>query len=211
MESKLYSSESVAGATVWITGATAGIGEACAWRFAEGGARIVLIGRRNERLDALDAALTEAYPSMPKPFCLALDVQDIKRIENVMTELPVEYVKPDILVNNAGLALGVNAAWSNNMCVAACPACPFLRPRAQTAAQPPSLRRRDEVQTMLATNVTGLIAFTTAVLPGMRARGRGHIINVGSIAGHESYATGSIYCATKRVPPTAPPPAPPHG
>jgi NADP-dependent 3-hydroxy acid dehydrogenase YdfG len=162
----LYSTLDISGQVALITGASAGIGEACAWRFAEAGAVLVLIGRRTERLATLSAALKEAYPSIVEPHCVTLDVQDVAAIEALPAQLPPAYANVNILVNNAGLALGVAGAADNKM---------------------------SDVAQMISTNVTGLIAFCSAFLPGMRARGSGHLINIGSIAGHEAYAGGSVY------------------
>jgi len=170
MRPPLYSPMSVEGQTVLITGATAGIGEATAWRFAEAGAKLVLLGRRTERLEALKRALSEAYPSLLEVCCVTFDVQAIARIAELPTELPESHRFVDILVNNAGLALGVAGVAENDM---------------------------EQVRQMMDTNVTAVIAFSRAFIPGMRSRGRGHLINIGSIAGHEAYAGGSAYCATK--------------
>lgn len=166
----IHTQNNVKGLVVWITGATAGIGEACAWRFAETGSQLLLIGRRTERLDTLKHAIVQKYPDSPKPHCLSLNIMDIDHIKTLPNDLPDSVNAPDILVNNAGLALGMKPVWENNL---------------------------DDVQTMLSTNVTGLIAMTTVVLPGMIQRCKGHIINIGSVAGHNAYAGGSIYCATK--------------
>ena len=168
----LYTPMSVEGQTVLITGATAGIGEATAWRFAEAGARLVLLGRRTERLEALKGALSEAYPSLPEVCCVTFDVQEIAKIGELPTELPESHRCVDILVNNAGLALGVAGVAENDM---------------------------EHVRQMIDTNVTAVMAFTRAFVPGMRSRGRGHLINIGSIAGHECYSGGSVYCATKHA------------
>ena len=168
--SELYKSQSVADCTVLITGATAGIGEAIAWRFAEAGAKLIICGRRTERLEALSAALVAKYPSLTKPHCATLDVQQLDKLQALPSSLPSEFASIDILVNNAGLALGTEPVWSTSIA---------------------------DVQQMIGTNVTALIALTTAVLPGMRARGKGHLINISSIAGHEAYAGGSVYCASK--------------
>ena len=168
----LYPPYDIAGQTVLITGATAGIGEACAWRFAEAGARLVLLGRREERLTSLAADLKAAFPSIPQPHCVKLDVQDLDSIAKLPAKLPSAYRSVDVLVNNAGLALGVAAAQENAM---------------------------SDVQQMLVTNVSAVIAMTCAFVPGMKERGRGHLINIGSIAGHEAYAGGSVYCATKHA------------
>lgn len=168
----LYQPMSVEGLTVLITGATAGIGEATAWRFAEAGCKLILLGRRAERLDALKTALMNAYPSLPEILILPFDVQEIEKIATLPQSLPSSHNDVDILVNNAGLALGTAPVQENSMA--------------------------DATQ-MLTTNVSAVIAFTRAFIPGMRARGRGHLINIGSIAGHESYAGGSVYCATKHA------------
>ena len=182
--SELYKSQSVADCTVLITGATAGIGEAIAWRFAEAGAKLIICGRRTERLQALSAALVAKYPSLKPPHCATLDVQQFDKLQALPSSLPSEFASIDILVNNAGLALGTEPVWSTSIA---------------------------DVQQMIGTNVTALIALTTAVLPGMRARGKGHVINISSIAGHEAYAGGSVYCASKfavSAYTTAPAPAP---
>ena len=150
--------------------ATAGIGEATAWRFAEAGSKLILLGRRKERLDSLKEALQAAYPKIPEILTLLFDVQELPKIAELPEALPPTHNQVDILVNNAGLALGTAPVHENDMA---------------------------DVQKMLTTNVSAVIAFARAFLPGMRARGRGHLINIGSIAGHESYPGGSVYCATK--------------
>ena len=166
--STLYPALSLAGDVVLISGATSGIGEACAHRFAEAGCKLVVTGRRAERLDALKAALEAKYGVDVK--CVTMDVTDLDRVAGLPAELlPLEV---DILINNAGLALGVAGADSNSI---------------------------SDIQQMMATNVTALMAMTAAFLPGMKARGKGHLINIGSIAGHESYAGGSVYCASKHA------------
>lgn len=168
----LYTPLDIAGQVVLITGASAGIGEACCWRFAEAGCKLVLLSRRQERLDKLKADLLQAFPDMPEVCCVAFDVQEIDKIADLPSTLPPSHQEVDILVNNAGLALGTASADTNNM---------------------------SEVMQMLNTNVAGVIAFSRAFLPGMKTRGRGHLINIGSIAGHESYQGGSVYCATKHA------------
>jgi len=163
--SAIYPSQSLSGDVVLITGATAGIGEACAWRFAEAGCKLVLAGRRTERLEALKTALQAAYTV--EVHCATLDVCQLDRVAALPAELPWTV---DILVNNAGLALGVSTADENSM---------------------------EHVQTMLQTNVMGVAAMAKAFVPGMRSRGKGHLINIGSVAGHFAYAGGSGYCASK--------------
>lgn len=149
---------------VLVTGATAGFGAAIARRYAGLGARLVLCGRRSERLEALQAEL-------PVPaLSLALDVRDRQAVEAAIAALPSEFAAIDVLVNNAGLALGVEPAWQTDM---------------------------DEWETMVDTNVKGLMYMTRAVLPGMVARDRGHIVNLSSIAGTYPYPGGNTYGATK--------------
>jgi len=157
-------------ATVLVTGATAGIGEACARAFAAHGTRLVLLARRGARLEALAGALREEHGVEVLP--LALDVRDAAVVTHVLTELTPEWAAIDVLVNNAGLGRGLEPI------------------------QEGDLRDWDE---MIDTNVKGVLAVTRALLPGMVRRGRGHVINIGSIAGHEVYPGGAVYCATKHA------------
>ena len=169
----LYPPLDLTGDVVLVTGATAGIGEACAWRFAEAGCKLVITGRRADRLDALKAALEAKYAGIEVK-CVPMDVTDLDRVAALPAELlPLEV---DVLVNNAGLALGVAGADSNSI---------------------------SDIQRMMNTNVTSLMAMSAAFLPGMKARGKGHLINIGSIAGHEAYGGGSVYCASKHAVPSA--------
>ena len=150
--------------TVLITGASSGIGEACARRFAERGARLLLCARRLDRVRALaDELDTDAH-------AFALDVRDRVVVDRALAELPDEWRAVDILVNNAGLAAGFGPLPDNDP---------------------------DDWDRMLDTNVRGLLNVTRAVVPGMVARGRGHVINIGSVAGHETYPGGAVYCASK--------------
>ena len=163
----LYAHADIAGDVVLITGATSGIGEACAWRFAEAGCKLVLTGRRTERLDSLKVSIEAKYQGVSVTV-VTMDVTDLERVAALPGALlPLEV---DILVNNAGLALGVAPADANSMA---------------------------NIQQMMATNVTALMAMSAAFLPGMKARGKGHLLNIGSTAGHEAYAGGSGYCASK--------------
>lgn len=139
---------------VLITGASAGIGAACAWRFAEQGSKLILVGRREQRLNELKAALQTEYPGL-KVHVVALSVTDLPKVEALPAELPAEFRDVDILVNNAGLARGVTSVETNDL--------------------------KDAVEVM-ETNVIGTIAFSRAFLPGMKARGRGHLVNMGSVA-----------------------------
>lgn len=156
----LYAPLDIKGDCVLVTGATAGIGEACAWRFAEAGCRLVIAGRRTERLDKLKVELEAKYSGVDVK-CVTLDVCDLDRVAALPGELAAAGFEVDILVNNAGLALGVASADTNSI---------------------------SDIQTMMSTNVTSLMAMTAAFVPGMRARSKGHLINIGSIAGHESCA-----------------------
>ncbi|CAE8697818.1 unnamed protein product, partial [Polarella glacialis] len=171
--SSRYAPMDLAGTAVLITGATAGIGEATAWRFAELGCRLALAGRRTERLEALKAELCKSFPWLPEPLAVTLDVSDMAQVAALPSQLEAAGMpEVDILVNNAGLALGVAAADENDM---------------------------SDVQTMIATNVLGVMALVKAFGPGMRSRCRGHIVNISSVAGHECYSGGSAYCATKHA------------
>jgi 3-hydroxy acid dehydrogenase/malonic semialdehyde reductase len=156
--------------TVLITGASAGIGEACARAFAAAGARLVLTARRRARLEALAAELRDAHGT--ESLLLALDVRDREAVSAAIGGLPAEWAAVDVLVNNAGLARGTDKAQNGD------PA------------------QWDDV---IQTNVNGLLYMTRAVTPGMVERGRGHVINLGSVAGHEVYPGGAVYCATKHA------------
>ena len=154
--------------TVLITGATSGIGLGCARKFAQNGYKIILNGRKQDKLDAIKQELTATYDT---EICtLLFDVRDRKAAQSALEQLPDEFKHIDVLVNNAGLVFGVDKEWEGNM---------------------------DEWEIMLDTNIKGLLAMTRLVVPGMVERGRGHIINIGSIAGDQTYPGGSVYCATK--------------
>ena len=149
---------------VLITGATSGFGEATARKFAAGGYKLIITGRRKDRLDALKKELkTEVLT-------LSFDVQDKDAVFSAIGGLPAEWKNIDILVNNAGLALGRDFFNDANL---------------------------DDWETMLDTNVKGLLYVSRAVTPLMIARQVGHIINLGSIAGKEVYEKGNVYCASK--------------
>jgi 3-hydroxy acid dehydrogenase / malonic semialdehyde reductase len=156
--------------TVLITGASAGIGEACARAFAAAGARLVLAARRTARLEALAAELAERHATAAH--LLELDVRDLAGVEAALGSLPAPWGEVDVLVNNAGLGRGLDRL---------------------PAGEPADW---DE---MLDTNVKGVLWVTRAVVPGMVARGRGHVVNLGSVAGHEVYPGGAVYCATKHA------------
>lgn len=150
-----------------ITGATSGIGEACARKFGEGGYDLILTARREEKLAEIKAEL-EAKGTKVKT--LAFDVRDTATAKKAMDSLDEEWKKIDVLINNAGLALGLDKEYE---------------------AKP------EEWDTMIDTNVKGLLTMTRLVVPGMVERNEGNVINIGSVAGDAAYAGGNVYCATK--------------
>lgn len=155
---------------VFITGASAGIGQAAARQFAAAGCHLILTARRQDRLQTLAQALTEEFPV--QVHAAAMDVSSLDSIQSVLENLPEDLKNIDILVNNAGLALGVNKAHEN---------VPV------------------DINTVIDVNVKGILYLTQAIVPGMVARQRGHVINISSIAGHEAYPGGSIYCGSKHA------------
>jgi 3-hydroxy acid dehydrogenase / malonic semialdehyde reductase len=155
---------------VMITGASAGIGRACAHVFARQGYRTILAARRGERLADLAAELA-TIPGT-ESLIVELDVRDRSAVEAAIASLPPAWREIDVLVNNAGLSRGLD----------------------RLPAGLPS-----DWEEMLDTNVKGLLWVTRAVLPGMVARDRGHVINIGSISGHQVYAGGAVYCASKHA------------
>ncbi len=150
-----------------ITGATSGIGEACARKFAEGGYNLILTARREDILNSLKAEL-EAEGIKVK--LLVFDVRDAQAAKAAVESLEEEWQKIDVLINNAGLALGLEKEYEGNI---------------------------DEWETMIDTNIKGLLTMTRLIVPGMIERNDGHVINVGSVAGDAAYAGGNVYCATK--------------
>lgn len=150
--------------TVLITGASSGIGAACARAFAGRGSRLILAARRSERLDAVADQL-EAECRL-----VQLDVRDREAVNAAVHDLPESWREIDVLVNNAGLSRGLDPLQEGD--------------------------HRDWEQ-MIDTNVKGLLWVTRAVLPGMVERDRGHVINIGSVSGHDVYPGGGVYCATK--------------
>lgn len=154
----------LASKTICITGASAGIGEACARLFAKEGARLIITGRRQERLEALKVELhTDVHTC-------AFDIRNRLTTEDTIRELPEDFKPIDVLVNNAGLALGLE---------------PFTE------------SPLTDFDAMIETNIQGLLTMTREILPGMIARGSGHIVTIGSIAGTYPYAGGHVYGATK--------------
>jgi NADP-dependent 3-hydroxy acid dehydrogenase YdfG len=156
------------GKTVFITGAGSGIGKASALAFAREGAKLLVCGRRIEPLRELAAELTATGAVDVHAF--ALDVSDRAAVEQALPTLPAAWQEIDVLLNNAGLSRGL----------------------AKVYEQDPQ-----DWQEMIDTNVLGLLHVTRAVVPGMVQRGRGHVINLGSTAGHMTYANGAVYCASK--------------
>ena len=152
---------------VLITGATSGIGLACARKFAENGDKLILTGRNEQRLNEISGELTVKGTDV---LTLTFDVRDREKAAKCIEKLPAEWQEIDVLVNNAGLALGLEPEYEGNP---------------------------DDWETMIDTNIKGLLTMTRLVVPGMVARNRGHIINVGSVAGDAAYAGGNVYCATK--------------
>ncbi|MBX2920134.1 MAG: SDR family NAD(P)-dependent oxidoreductase [Ferruginibacter sp.] len=153
---------------VLITGATSGIGRACAIKFASAKYDVIITGRRNERLAELKNQLENDYGIEVLSLCF--DVQDKQTTNDILTNLLPRWQKIDVLINNAGLALGRDSFENAEM---------------------------DDWETMLNSNVHGLLYVSKAVLPYMLAQKKGHIINMGSVAGKEVYENGNVYCASK--------------
>ena len=152
----------------FITGASSGIGEACARKFAQGGYTLLLNARNTVKLQTLQKELQTTYGV--EVIILPFDVRDRKAAEAALLQLPAEYQAIDVLVNNAGLALGIDKEYEGS---------------------------EENYDTMIETNITALLMMTRLVVPGMVNRGKGHIINIGSVAGDAAYPGGSVYCATK--------------
>lgn len=152
---------------VLITGATSGIGLGCARKFAENGDKVILTGRNEQRLAEIRQELEAKGREV---LTLAFDVRDSQQAQQCINDLPEEWQEIDVLVNNAGLALGLEPEYEGDL---------------------------DDWSTMIDTNIKGLLTMTRLVVPGMVERNRGHIINIGSVAGDAAYAGGNVYCATK--------------
>jgi 3-hydroxy acid dehydrogenase / malonic semialdehyde reductase len=160
----------VHGQTVFITGASSGIGLACAEVFAEAGARLLLAARRTERLTEIASRLASQYGT--ESHCIVLDVRDRAAVQTRLGEIPAAWQTIDVLINNAGLSRGLDTVQEGNL---------------------------DDWDAMIDTNVKGLLYVSRAVLPRMVARKQGMVINMGSIAGREVYPKGNVYCATKHA------------
>ena len=154
--------------TVLITGATSGIGEACAKKYAADGDRLILTGRRADRLNILKTELEKDFST--EILALIFDVQDKKAVDKNLGTLPTEWQKIDLLINNAGLAAGKDSFENADI---------------------------NDWETMLNTNVHGLLYVSKQIIPLMIANKKGHIVNIGSIAGKEVYENGNVYCASK--------------
>lgn len=153
---------------VLITGATAGFGWATAIKFAEHNYNVIITGRRQERLDELEKILRNTYEV--DVLSLRFDIRHRKEVEEGVHDIPHSWKKIDVLINNAGLAQGLSTIQEGNI---------------------------DDWETMIDTNIKGLLYMSRAIMPGMVERNSGHIINIGSLAGKEAYLKGNVYCATK--------------
>jgi 3-hydroxy acid dehydrogenase/malonic semialdehyde reductase len=153
---------------VLITGASSGIGTACARMFASHGAKLILAARRLDRLELLAAELSEEFGS--ETHLLQLDVRDRAQVESALQSLPASWESVDILINSAGLSRALTKLHEGNI---------------------------QDWEEMIDTNVKGLLYVTRFIVPGMVSRGRGHVVNIGSIAGRAAYPGGNVYCASK--------------
>ncbi|MBW4426393.1 MAG: SDR family oxidoreductase [Nostoc desertorum CM1-VF14] len=153
---------------ILITGASSGIGTACARIFAGAGAKLILAARRLERLQQLADTLRKDFST--ETHLLQLDVRDRNAVESAISSLPSHWSNIDILINNAGLSRGLDKLHEGSF---------------------------QNWEDMIDTNVKGLLYVSRYVIPGMVSRDRGHVVNLGSIAGHQTYPGGNVYCATK--------------
>ena len=153
---------------VLITGASSGIGAACARAFARAGAKLILVARRFDRLEQLAVELKQSDGT--ETHLIQLDVSDRLQVESALFNLPEAWSAIDILINNAGLSRGLSKLHQGSI---------------------------QDWEEMIDINVKGLLYVTRTVLPGMVQRQQGHIINIGSVAGHQTYPNGNVYCATK--------------
>jgi 3-hydroxy acid dehydrogenase / malonic semialdehyde reductase len=155
---------------VLITGASSGIGRSCAYKFAEAGARLILIARRKERLEKLSSELKNQFKA--ESFIYALDVRDRHAVTKFAQKIPQEWQNIDTLINNAGLSRGLQKLHEGQF---------------------------EDWEEMIDTNVKGLLYISRAIIPGMVERRKGTVVNIGSIAGHDVYPGGNVYCATKHA------------
>ena len=154
--------------TVLITGATSGIGAACARKFAGAGYRVIITARRAEQLAVMAGDLQREFGVEALPLCF--DVRDLDAVKRALDSIPAAWRDIDVLINNAGLTLGLEPEYAGDF---------------------------TDWETMIDTNVKGLLYMTRLVVPGMVERLKGHVINIGSVAGDAAYAGGAVYCATK--------------
>ncbi len=154
--------------TALITGATSGIGAACARKFAGAGYRVIITARRAEQLAVMAGDLQREFGVEALPLCF--DVRDRDAVKRALDSIPAAWRDIDVLINNAGLALGLEPEYAGDFA---------------------------DWETMIDTNVKGLLYMTRLVVPGMVERLKGHVINIGSVAGDAAYAGGAVYCATK--------------
>lgn len=155
---------------VFITGASSGIGKACAIAFAKEGANLIITARRANIIEKFADELRSDYNV--KVYAYKLDVRNQNEVDYAVNSLPDEWKKIDILVNNAGLGLGLSKLYEDDI---------------------------NNWEQMIDTNIKGLLYVTRAIVPGMVERESGHVINIGSTAGHEAYPKGHVYCATKHA------------
>ena len=156
------------GKTIFITGATKGIGRSCALAYAEKGANLILTARSSDLLDSLKEELIRKYGI--RVHTLVIDVRNSKDVEDKVKSLPESFKKIDILINNAGLALGLDKVY---------------------------LASPTDIDTVIDTNIKGMLYVTSAIVPLMLKNNSGYVVNIGSIAGDAAYAGGAIYCASK--------------
>ena len=152
---------------VLITGATSGIGAACARKFAQAGFDLILTGRREELLQEMKEELEQ---NGVKVLTLAFDVRDTQKACQMISNMPEYWKKIDVLINNAGLARGLEPEYEGDV---------------------------EDWNEMIDTNIKGLLTMTRLIVPQMVKRNRGHVVNIGSVAGDAAYAGGNVYCATK--------------
>ena len=152
---------------VMVTGATSGIGEACARKFARGGYNVIITGRRKEKLDTLRRELENMGAEV---LAMEFDVRERASARKAVDFLKGKWANINVLINNAGLALGLDKEYEGSF---------------------------EDWDTMIDTNIKGLLNMTRFVVPGMVERNEGHLINIGSVAGDAAYANGNVYCATK--------------
>ncbi|MFB2880746.1 SDR family oxidoreductase [Floridanema aerugineum] len=159
---------SVQNEIVLITGASSGIGASCAQVFAQAGAKLILAARRKEKLQEIADRLNKEFTT--EIYLIELDVRDRQAVETALNSLPESWQNIDILINNAGLSRGLSKLHEGDF---------------------------QDWEEMIDTNVKGLLYLTRYVVPGMVSRGKGHVVNIGSIAGRQTYPGGNVYCGSK--------------